>query len=65
MALLFHLGIDQKEPEYFNYVWKKLQNKETLRMQEFVSLLDRPNKIDVEDPEELKNVDLKPVVSNS
>ena len=56
MALLFHLGIDQREPEYFTYVWKKLQNRESLRKQEFINLLDRPKKIDDDDPEELKNV---------
>jgi hypothetical protein len=56
MALLFHLGIDQREPEFFTYIWKKLQNRESLRKQEFINLLDRPKKIDDDDPEELKNV---------
>jgi len=56
MALLYHLGFDQTEPEYFTYVWKKLQNKQSLKESEFIELLDKPKRIDTEDPEEMKNV---------
>ena len=28
MALLVNLKLDQEEPEFFNYVWKKLSNKQ-------------------------------------
>merc|ERR1712232_35991 len=53
IALLQKLEFDQTEPEFFNYIWKKVSKKQTLTSSEFRALFDKPKNINVNDSEEL------------
>lgn len=53
MALLQRLDFEKSDPDFFNYIWKRVTNKPTLKLEEFIDLFDKPKIVGTGDAEEM------------